>query len=67
MHARPVPASQAGALTKELDFVHRNVRSKLDQLKREELNRLRTLLKAKHAVAAETGGVGGCTTEVGQV
>lgn len=52
-----VPALQAGKLTKELDFVHHNVRSKLDELKREEINRLRRLLKAKHAIAEEKGGV----------
>lgn len=52
-----IPALQAGRLTKELDFVHRNVRSKLDELKKEELNRLRSLLKAKHAIAEERGGV----------
>ncbi|XP_028307171.1 nucleobindin-2b isoform X1 [Gouania willdenowi] len=37
-----------GKLSKELDFVHHNLRTKLDELKRDEMNRLRTLLKAKH-------------------
>uniref|UniRef100_H3CBP9 Nucleobindin 2 n=1 Tax=Tetraodon nigroviridis TaxID=99883 RepID=H3CBP9_TETNG len=45
----------AGKLSKELDSVCHDVRSKLDELKREELNRLRTLLKAKHAIAQEKG------------
>ncbi|XP_019750309.1 nucleobindin-2 isoform X2 [Hippocampus comes] len=35
-------------LAKELDFVHNNLRTKLDELKREEMNRLRMLIKAKH-------------------
>ncbi|XP_077373243.1 nucleobindin-2-like [Festucalex cinctus] len=42
-----------GKLAKELDFVHNNLRSKLDELKREEMNRLRMLIKAKHDI--ETG------------
>lgn len=37
-----------GKLSKELDFVHHNFRTKLDELKREEMNRLRMLIKAKH-------------------
>uniref|UniRef100_A0A665X279 EF-hand domain-containing protein n=1 Tax=Echeneis naucrates TaxID=173247 RepID=A0A665X279_ECHNA len=37
-----------GKLSKELDFVHRNFRTKLDELKREEMGRLRMLLKAKN-------------------
>ncbi|CAF90312.1 unnamed protein product, partial [Tetraodon nigroviridis] len=52
---RWLPALQAGKLSKELDSVCHDVRSKLDELKREELNRLRTLLKAKHAIAQEKG------------
>ncbi|XP_061532783.1 nucleobindin-2-like [Phycodurus eques] len=36
-----------GKLAKELDFVHNNLRTKLDELKREEMNRLRMLIKAK--------------------
>ncbi|XP_070686567.1 nucleobindin-2b isoform X2 [Pempheris klunzingeri] len=39
-----------GKLSKELDFVHHNLRTKLDELKREEMNRLRMLLKAKHDI-----------------
>uniref|UniRef100_A0A3Q3XEC8 EF-hand domain-containing protein n=1 Tax=Mola mola TaxID=94237 RepID=A0A3Q3XEC8_MOLML len=37
-----------GKLSKELDFVHHSLRTKLDELKREEMNRLRMLLKAKY-------------------
>lgn len=50
-----VSALQAGRLTQELDFVHHSVRSQLDELKEEELKRLRRLLKAKHAVAEQRG------------
>lgn len=57
-----VPALQAGRLTQELDFVHHNVRSKLDELKKEELNRLRRLLKAKHAMAGEKGRADVCNS-----
>uniref|UniRef100_A0A3Q1GDB7 Nucleobindin 2 n=1 Tax=Acanthochromis polyacanthus TaxID=80966 RepID=A0A3Q1GDB7_9TELE len=39
-----------GKLSKELDFVHHNFRTKLDELKREEMNRLRMLIKAKHDI-----------------
>lgn len=39
---------QQGKLSKELDFVHHGLRTKLDELKREEMNRLRMLIKAKH-------------------
>lgn len=44
-----------GKLSKELDFVHHNFRSKLDELKREEMNRLRMLIKAKHDIKAGNG------------
>ncbi|XP_068452708.1 nucleobindin-2-like [Clinocottus analis] len=43
-----------GKLSKELDFVHHHLRTKLDELKREEIGRLRMLIKAKHDV--EGGG-----------
>ncbi|TTR52332.1 Nucleobindin-2 [Bagarius yarrelli] len=39
-----------GKLAKELDFVSHHVRTKLDEIKRQEVNRLRMLIKAKHAV-----------------
>ncbi|KAM9754009.1 nucleobindin-2-like isoform 1-T2 [Menidia menidia] len=44
-----------GKLSKELDFVHRNFRTKLDELKREEMNRLRMLIKAKHDIQDRNG------------
>lgn len=39
-----------GKLAKELDFVSHHIRTKLDELKRQEVNRLRTLIKAKQDV-----------------
>ncbi|XP_041852677.1 nucleobindin-2-like isoform X1 [Melanotaenia boesemani] len=44
-----------GKLSKELDFVQHNFRSKLDELKREEMNRLRMLIKAKHDIQEGNG------------
>ncbi|XP_061750488.1 nucleobindin-2-like [Nerophis ophidion] len=44
-----------GKLSKELDFVHHSLRTKLDELKREEMTRLRMLIKAKHDMAAGDG------------
>ncbi|XP_069019569.1 nucleobindin-2-like [Embiotoca jacksoni] len=44
-----------GKLSKELDFVHHNFRTKLDELKREEMNRLRMLIKAKHDIQQGNG------------
>uniref|UniRef100_H3A0S2 Nucleobindin 1 n=1 Tax=Latimeria chalumnae TaxID=7897 RepID=H3A0S2_LATCH len=38
---------QSGKLSKELDFVSHHVRTKLDELKRQEVSRLRMLIKAK--------------------
>lgn len=38
---------QQGKLAKELDFVSHHVRTRLDELKRQEVNRLRMLIKAK--------------------
>ncbi|MEQ2195093.1 hypothetical protein XENOCAPTIV_007396 [Xenoophorus captivus] len=46
---------QQGKLSKELDFVQHNFRTKLDELKREEMNRLRLLIKAKHDVQEGNG------------
>ncbi|XP_038150728.1 nucleobindin-2-like [Cyprinodon tularosa] len=45
-----------GKLSKELDFVQHNFRTKLDELKREEMNRLRMLIKAKHDLLQEGNG-----------
>uniref|UniRef100_A0A8C9Z774 Nucleobindin 2 n=1 Tax=Sander lucioperca TaxID=283035 RepID=A0A8C9Z774_SANLU len=44
-----------GKLSKELDFVHHNFRTKLDELKREEMNRLRMLIKVKHDIQGGNG------------
>lgn len=44
-----------GKLSKELDFVHHHFRTKLDELKREEMNRLRMLIKAKHDIQGGDG------------
>ena len=38
---------KSGRLSKELDLVSHHVRTKLDELKRQELARLRMLIKAK--------------------
>ncbi|XP_061578385.1 nucleobindin-2-like isoform X1 [Cololabis saira] len=44
-----------GRLAKELDFVLHNFRSKLDELKREEMGRLRMLIRARQDVQGGTG------------
>ncbi|XP_019934773.2 nucleobindin-2 isoform X1 [Paralichthys olivaceus] len=44
-----------GKLSRELYFVHHNFRTKLDELKREEMNRLRMLIKAKHDIQGDNG------------
>ncbi|KAE8296763.1 Nucleobindin-2 DNA-binding protein NEFA Prepronesfatin Nesfatin-1 Precursor [Larimichthys crocea] len=44
-----------GKLSKELDFVHHNFRTKLDELKREEMNRLRMLIKVKQDIQGGNG------------
>lgn len=43
---------QTGEIAKELNFLSHNVRTKLDEIKRQELTRLRALVKEK----AERGG-----------
>lgn len=59
----PLSPGQSGKLSRELDFVSHHVRTKLDELKRQEVSRLRMLLKAKMDAQQEpskqTGGVGG--------
>lgn len=47
--------TQEGKLAKELDFVSHHVRTKLDELKRQEVNRLRTLIKAKQDLEGGNG------------
>ncbi len=49
---------QIGKLAKELDFVSHHVRTKLDELKRQEVNRLRTLIKVKKDINGEKGITG---------
>ncbi|KAL6479140.1 hypothetical protein MHYP_G00125730 [Metynnis hypsauchen] len=44
-----------GKLAKELNFVSHHVRTKLDELKRQEVNRLRTLIKAKQDIEGGKG------------
>ncbi|XP_031713806.1 nucleobindin-2 [Anarrhichthys ocellatus] len=44
-----------GKLSKELHFVHNNFRTKLDELKREEMGRLRMLIRAKHDIQGGNG------------
>ncbi|XP_053121060.1 nucleobindin-1 [Hemicordylus capensis] len=44
---------KSGKLSKELDFVSHHVRTKLDELKRQEVSRLRMLLKAKMDATVE--------------
>lgn len=39
---------QSGKIAGELDFVHHNVRTKLDELKRIELERLRKLIRQEN-------------------
>lgn len=53
---------QQGKLAKELDFVSHHVRTKLDELKRQEVNRLRTLIKAKQDLEGGNGKL--CNTKV---
>lgn len=53
---------QQGKLAKELDFVSHHVRTKLDELKRQEVNRLRTLIKAKQDLEGGNGKL--CKTKI---
>lgn len=50
--------TQQGKLAKELDFVSHHIRTKLDELKRQEVNRLRTLIKAKQDLEGGNGTLG---------
>lgn len=49
---------QQGKLAKELDFVSHHIRTKLDELKRQEVSRLRTLIKAKQDLEGGNGALG---------
>ncbi|XP_051963172.1 nucleobindin-2-like [Xyrauchen texanus] len=50
LHNTDMEDIKQGKLANELDFVSHHVRTKLDELKRQEVSRLRTLIKAKHGV-----------------
>lgn len=55
----PLSPGQSGKLSRELDFVSHHVRTKLDELKRQEVSRLRMLLKAKMDAQQEPSERGG--------
>ncbi|KAL4622828.1 nucleobindin-2 [Arapaima gigas] len=50
LHNTDMEDIKEGKLAKELDFVSHHVRTKLDELKRQEVSRLRALIKAKQDV-----------------
>uniref|UniRef100_A0A8C1XGM1 Nucleobindin-2-like n=2 Tax=Cyprinus carpio TaxID=7962 RepID=A0A8C1XGM1_CYPCA len=50
LHNTDMEDIKQGKLAKELDFVSHHVRTKLDELKRQEVSRLRTLIKAKQDI-----------------
>ncbi|XP_056138611.1 nucleobindin-2-like isoform X1 [Lampris incognitus] len=50
LHNTNMEDIKQGKLAKELDFVSHHVRTKLDELKRQEVNRLRMLIKAKQDI-----------------
>uniref|UniRef100_A0A672N3Z6 Nucleobindin-2-like n=1 Tax=Sinocyclocheilus grahami TaxID=75366 RepID=A0A672N3Z6_SINGR len=55
LHNTDMEDIKLGKLAKELDFVSHHVRTKLDELKRQEVNRLRTLIKVKQDMNGEKG------------
>ncbi|XP_051580349.1 nucleobindin-2b [Myxocyprinus asiaticus] len=55
LHNTDMEDIKQGKLAKELDFVSHHVRTKLDELKRQEVTRLRTLIKAKQDMNREKG------------
>ncbi|TRY95953.1 hypothetical protein DNTS_008811 [Danionella cerebrum] len=55
LHNTDMEDIKQGKLAKELDFVSHNVRTKLDELKRQEVSRLRTLIKAKQDLNGQKG------------
>uniref|UniRef100_A0A673MNB5 Nucleobindin-2-like n=1 Tax=Sinocyclocheilus rhinocerous TaxID=307959 RepID=A0A673MNB5_9TELE len=55
LHNTDMEDIKQGKLAKELDFVSHHVRTKLDELKRQEVNRLRTLIKVKQDMNGEKG------------
>ncbi|KAL1007371.1 hypothetical protein UPYG_G00085820 [Umbra pygmaea] len=50
LHNTDMEDIKMGKLAKELDFVSHHVRTQLDELKRQEVSRLRTLIKAKQDI-----------------
>ncbi|XP_048827956.1 nucleobindin-2b isoform X2 [Brienomyrus brachyistius] len=55
LHNTDMEDIKQGKLAKELDFVSHHVRTKLDELKRQEVGRLRTLIKAKQDIEGGKG------------
>ncbi|KAB5558776.1 hypothetical protein PHYPO_G00021120 [Pangasianodon hypophthalmus] len=55
LHNTDMEDIKQGKLAKELDFVSHHVRTKLDELKRQEVSRLRTLIKAKQDIEGGNG------------
>ncbi|XP_061078609.1 nucleobindin-2b [Conger conger] len=55
LHNTDMEDIKQGKLAKELDFVSHHVRTKLDELKRQEVSRLRTLIKAKQDLEGGKG------------
>ncbi|XP_028822368.1 LOW QUALITY PROTEIN: nucleobindin-2-like [Denticeps clupeoides] len=55
LHNTDMEDIKQGKLAKELDFVSHHVRTKLDELKRQEVSRLRTLIKAKQDLEGGNG------------
>ncbi|KAJ8340004.1 hypothetical protein SKAU_G00346370 [Synaphobranchus kaupii] len=57
LHNTDMEDIKQGKLAKELDFVSHHVRTKLDELKRQEVSRLRVLIRAKQEVEGANGKV----------
>ncbi|XP_030623453.1 nucleobindin-2b [Chanos chanos] len=55
LHNTDLEDIKQGKLAKELDFVSHHVRTKLDELKRQEVSRLRMLIRAKQDVEGGKG------------
>lgn len=55
LHNTDMEDIKMGKLAKELDFVSHHVRTQLDELKRQEVSRLRTLIKAKQDIEGGNG------------
>ncbi|XP_061101484.1 nucleobindin-2-like isoform X2 [Conger conger] len=55
LHNTDIEDIKQGKLAKELDFVSHHVRTKLDELKRQEVSRLRVLIRAKQEIEGANG------------